>query len=165
VHLLACVRTRRLFIYGDRTRAPLSPEEHALARDDAHRAWRVLTQELTAEERLVLVRRGVEGRAPAEIAAELGISARRYRRLLERAGHKLTEGIRVSGADQRSVSMPPADETRDRAQPGAAGSGRPPEGERALANNGPSTTERGSDAAANTELPRRAGDPGLWLAA
>lgn len=72
---------------------PLSAEELTLARADAREVWCVLLEELTPEERLVLVRRGVDGRTPDAIAAELGISARRYRRLLERAGRKLNDGV------------------------------------------------------------------------
>jgi RNA polymerase sigma factor (sigma-70 family) len=80
-------------LQADRSITPLSPEEHVLSRQDAGEVWRVLIEELTLEERLVLVRRSVEGRSPAEVANELGSSVRRYRHVLERAGRKLAEGV------------------------------------------------------------------------
>jgi DNA-directed RNA polymerase specialized sigma24 family protein len=61
--------------------------------------------DLTFEERLVLVRRGIDGRRPAEIAEELGASLRRYRRVLETAGRKFAEGVAQARGDD--TLMPP----------------------------------------------------------
>jgi RNA polymerase sigma factor (sigma-70 family) len=80
-------------LYVDRSATPLSPEEHVLNRLDCDDAWRVLVEELSADERRALALRLVEGRAPAEVAAELGVTARRYRLLLESGGRKLAAGV------------------------------------------------------------------------
>ncbi|HEY4281171.1 MAG TPA: sigma-70 family RNA polymerase sigma factor [Conexibacter sp.] len=74
---------------ADRSLTPLSPEEHVLSRLDASEAWRMLLEELTAEERRALAMRLVQERTPAEIAAELGMTVRRYRRLREQSWRKL----------------------------------------------------------------------------
>src|SRR3954451_14553254 len=51
----------------DRSLAPLSPEEHVLSRLDCADAWRVLLDDLTADERRALALRMVQERTPAEI--------------------------------------------------------------------------------------------------
>src|SRR4051812_25986172 len=100
----------------DRSLTPLSPEEHVLSRLDCADAWRVLLDDLTADERRALALRMVQERTPTEIAAEFGITERRYRRLRERGGRKLADGIaRVREVDEPEAGRAADEETREAA--------------------------------------------------
>src|SRR4051812_8337860 len=100
----------------DRSLTPLSPEEHVLSRLDCAEAWRVLLDDLTADERRALALRMVQERTPTEIAAAFGITERRYRRLRERGGRKLADGIaRVREVDEPEAGRAADEETREAA--------------------------------------------------
>ena len=87
----------------DRSVTPLSPEERLLERDACAHVRRVLLEQLDADERRALTLRMVHERLPVEIAAELGITVRRYRNLRERALRKLAAGVARAEARRRTV--------------------------------------------------------------
>ena len=65
-----------------------SPEEHALAADEARRL-RMLIEELAADERALLTLRIDRGLEPREICERLGMTERQYRRVAESAARAL----------------------------------------------------------------------------
>ena len=83
----------RVELQADRSSLPLSPEEEVLMRAEHEAAWRVLREDLSPDERWALALRMGEEWTPAEIAAELGISGRRYRNLREDGARKLAAGL------------------------------------------------------------------------
>lgn len=83
-------------LYVDRSVTPLSPEELALSRSDAGDVARVLRERLTPEERRALGLRLIHERSPSEIADALGVTPRRYRRIVESAGRKLAAGVALA---------------------------------------------------------------------
>jgi RNA polymerase sigma factor (sigma-70 family) len=92
-------------IHADRSSLPLSPEEEVLFRAERETVWRVLRQDLSAEERWTLALRLGEEWSPAEISAELGISRHRYRELHADAGRKLDAGLaRARDAERRTYT-------------------------------------------------------------
>lgn len=107
--------------FADRSVTPLSPEELVLARHDAADVRRVLLQRLSVQERRALALRSVAELTPAQIAADLGVSVRRYRRLREEGARKLASGvasIRAPSASFESAIGPPGGEARrDEAPP------------------------------------------------
>lgn len=80
-----------------------SPEEAALAADEARRV-RMLIDELDGAQRALLKLRLDLGLEPAEIRERLGLTDRQYRRLAERAGKALLDQFRAfdSGTWARS---------------------------------------------------------------
>src|SRR4051794_4913024 len=77
----------------DRASAPVSAEEQVLRAAEVAAVRRIIERELTGEEAAALLMRTVDRMAPAEIAEAMGWTRRRYRKLLERAGRKLSVGL------------------------------------------------------------------------
>lgn len=80
-------------VRADRSGAPSSPDERVLELEHCARVRRVLVEQLTPGERTALVCRAVNGAPPVEVAAVLGTSVRRYRRVLESGHRKLTAAL------------------------------------------------------------------------
>src|SRR3954469_13322866 len=77
----------------DRASAPVSAEEQMLRDAEVAAVRRIIERELTGEEAAALLMRTVDRMEPAKIAEAMGWTRRRYRKLLERAGRKLSVGL------------------------------------------------------------------------
>ena len=82
-----------LELHVDRASLPASAEEQLLHATEIEEVRRIVETELKADEGAALLMRTIDGKAPEEIAREMGVTPRRYRKLLERAGRKLTAGL------------------------------------------------------------------------
>lgn len=82
-----------LELHVDRASLPASAEEQLLHATEVEEVRRIVETELKADEGAALLMRTIDGKAPEQIAREMGVTPRRYRKLLERAGRKLTAGL------------------------------------------------------------------------